>query len=411
MRGVWRIKKLVNGLKGHYKRWQKKHALNDTIVYWGNGASQIVPLETEQMEGITLQQNGAGTHRLVVYQRIGRLHKGDIVHAFFAHENGEFLGYQVRKKHDGVWNWLAEDGIWYTAREFAADDDKKKRLYQDGEHIGNMMQRGETLYLTAQWRNPANGDIMQDGYPVFSHKYMVHALGDYLGQTYSNTREALEDSYAKGYRYFEVDVERTTDGRLVLSHGWSENACKKTGMEYQPEFAKMTWELFMKQNIKGMHVMDAADLRDFMKEHPDTYFEIDFHRSKCKAKAKALVAAFADDMELLDRLLIQAGNRETFEDIDSVYHFKNYQVILRPEWVGKWEENIDFAFEKGIAAIAIRKAILEEDYIKVLRAAGFHVMIYTFHERNAQAERMFALGANTICIDHADCLEHEDKVG
>lgn len=406
------IKRIARGVRNRYKKWKKKKKIENVIVYWGNGASQIVLPEKIRMNRITVQKDGAGTHRLVVYQRVGKLHIGNVVHRFFEHEDGEFLGYHIRKKINGIWKWQAEDGAWYSSGEFAVDVSKKKRLYQDGERLKKCMRSKETLYLTAQWRNVENGDIMQDGYPIFSHKYMVHAFGDYMDQTYSNTREALEDAYTKGYRYFETDVDITTDGKLVLSHGWSESACEKTGMEYQPEFADMTWELFMKQTIKGMHVMDGADLREFMKEHPDTYFEIDFHRSRVKAKTKALVAAFEEDKDLLDRLLIQAGNRKTFDDIDKVYHFKNYQVILRPEWVDddKREDNIDFAFQKGIATIAIRKAILKEDYIKVLREAGFNVMIYTFKELDEQTERMFSLGANTVCIDHVEKLESVDKV-
>lgn len=402
MKGMWRIRRVAKRIRNQYKRWKKRHAQSDVLIYWGNGASRIIPLDAAAMDGITIQEDGAGTQRLAVYQSVGRQHSKDTVHAFYEHECGEFLGYHARKKLKGIWKWMAEDGNWYSSSELAADDSKKKRVYQNGDHIGNAQAKGETLYLIAQWRNTENGDIMQDGYQLFSHKYIVHAFGDYKGQKYSNTREALEDAHAKGYRYFETDVKVIMPERkLVLSHGWNENTCKKTGMEYKPEFENMTGELFMQQTIKGMHVMDGDDLREFMKAHPDTYFEIDLFRGKYKTKTKALLKTFEQDMELFDRMVIQTANRESFDDIDQIHHFKNYQVILRPEWIDAWEDNIDYAYENGIATIAISKARLREDYIKVLRAAGLNIMVYTFEQENEQTERLLSLGVNTICIDHA----------
>lgn len=402
MRGIWRIRRVAKRIRNQYKRWKQREAQKDLLIYWGNGASRIIPSDMAKMDGILIQENGAGMQRLSVYQSVGKRHDRDEIHEFYEHENGEFLGYHVRKKIKGIWKWMTEDGQWYSSSELAADVSKKKRVYQGGERIGDALEKGETLYLIAQWRNPINGDMMQDGYSLFCNRYLIHAFGDYKGQKYSNTREALEDAYAKGYRYFETDVKVIMPERkMVLSHGWNENTCKKTGMVYKPEFENMTGELFMQQKIKGMHVMDGDDLREFMKAHPDTYFEIDFFRGKYKTKTKALLKTFENDMELLDRMVIQTANRESFDDIDQIHHFKNYQVILRPEWVDAWEDNIDYAYENGIATIAISKARLKEDYIKVLQTAGLNVMVYTFKQKDEQTERLLSLGVNTICIDHA----------
>lgn len=41
--------------------------------------------------------------------------------------------------------------------------------------------------------------------------YAAHAFGRIDGYDYTNCKEAFEQSYAVGYRIFEVDVELTTD--------------------------------------------------------------------------------------------------------------------------------------------------------------------------------------------------------
>ncbi len=240
---------------------------------------------------------------------------------------------------------------------------------------------------------------MDAGYPVFCHTLMAHALGGIDGKCYTNTREALERSYAGGYRYFEADVALTEDGHLCLSHGWDEKSCRTTGMAYQPEFEHMTWELFRKQRIFGMHVMDVRELRAFMEAHPDTYFEIDSHRTNAAEKIRALLEAFSYDEALLGRLLIQAESRKIFKEIDAVYHFRNYQLILGKEWLEKLEEGISFALEKGIVTIAMRQALFDRVTVRTLREAGLNVMAYTIKEDRKRSRELLAMGVNTICTD------------
>lgn len=366
------------------------------VYYIGNGASDILKENVSEEEGMYIEEPGPGALRLVVTQQEARTVN---IKELFVHEEGVFLGYFLRKKTDHVWKWYAQDKKWYSTTELVQHETLEKYLFQAGEEIHRLVKNGEEACLVAQWKNKTNGEIMQDGYPIFSHKLMAHALGAYQGQTYANTREDLEYAYGLGYRYFETDVELTLDNKLVLSHGWSKKACEKTGMEYKLEFEFMTRNMFMQQNIKGMHVMDICDLREFMREHPDAYFEIDCHRKDSGRKLKVLYNEFKNDIELLDRLLIQAAMREKFKEIDDVYHFPNYQIIIRPEWIDKTEDNISYALENGIATVAIRKAILDESLIKIFKAAGLNVMIYTFPQKNKNAKRMLKLGANTVCVD------------
>ena len=53
---------------------------------------------------------------------------------------------------------------------------------------------------------------------------IAHAGGGIAGVTYSNSREALDHSYGKGLRLFEIDLNWTTDGHLVLVHDWQDSS-------------------------------------------------------------------------------------------------------------------------------------------------------------------------------------------
>jgi glycerophosphoryl diester phosphodiesterase len=50
--------------------------------------------------------------------------------------------------------------------------------------------------------------------------FIAHAGGGIDGQTYTNTLEALNTNYKKGFRCFEIDFSWTADGELVAIHDW-----------------------------------------------------------------------------------------------------------------------------------------------------------------------------------------------
>jgi glycerophosphoryl diester phosphodiesterase len=51
---------------------------------------------------------------------------------------------------------------------------------------------------------------------------IAHAGGAYHGLAYTNAREALEDNYARGARWFEMDFSRDAHGSWWAVHDWEE---------------------------------------------------------------------------------------------------------------------------------------------------------------------------------------------
>ena len=64
-------------------------------------------------------------------------------------------------------------------------------------------------------------------------KTIAHAAGEIRGLAYSNSLEALDSSYGRGYRHMEMDFSWTTDGNLVLLHDWN-LASEMFGCEPRP---------------------------------------------------------------------------------------------------------------------------------------------------------------------------------
>ena len=238
--------------------------------------------------------------------------------------------------------------------------------------------------------------------PMFSNKYLAHALGGYKGYKYLNNELALKHSARLGHKYFEIDFTLTEDGYLVPSHGWNKANAERSGLVYSPDFEHMTKDLFLKQKVHGMPTMDTETLYRYMKKHPSFYWELDLHtltKEKAIEVTQALLKDFHNDTELFDRFLVQANSPEMFEGIDSVYHFKYYQLFLKKGLpADDLDAAIDYCKSNGICSVALSAKDAKKETINLLKNNGLKILIYSLDDQK-KADHLIKLGADTICTN------------
>ncbi len=54
-----------------------------------------------------------------------------------------------------------------------------------------------------------------------NNRYIAHAGGEVNGIKSTNSKQALDENYKKGFRLFELDIIETSDGKLVAAHDWN----------------------------------------------------------------------------------------------------------------------------------------------------------------------------------------------
>ena len=166
---------------------------------------------------------------------------------------------------------------------------------------------------------------------MFDNRYLAHALGGIDGRKYLNTEKALKTAIAMGHRYFEADLQLTTDGRVVCSHGWTEEICAVSGMDYSDEFESMTRDMFLAQKVFDMPTMDLETLSEYIKRYKDFYWELDIHGvlgDEARVMIQEIKANVLDEEGTVDRVLMQVSSPEQYDAVDSVYHFKHYQYFV-----------------------------------------------------------------------------------
>ena len=145
---------------------------------------------------------------------------------------------------------------------------------------------------------------------------VAHALGRADQFTYSNTLEALEQSYEKGFRWFEVDLAFTVDGDLVCFHERYEHNIALEGRLVD----EITTDDFLSRKWKESYtLMTFRQLLEQMLERPDLVLVTD-----TKDMSREVLAALERDISAVDE-----GLRTRV--VLQMYHAEQLPLILEAE--------------------------------------------------------------------------------
>src|SRR5450631_2076103 len=92
---------------------------------------------------------------------------------------------------------------------------------------------------------------------------VAHAGGAVGGLPYTNSRQALDGSWERGFRLFEVDLSWTSDGQLVLLHDWGPTVQSVWGA---PE-GRRTLADFQALRRTGLTPLDLGGLEAWVSDH------------------------------------------------------------------------------------------------------------------------------------------------
>lgn len=161
---------------------------------------------------------------------------------------------------------------------------------------------------------------MAEGANPLPPRYIAHAGGAVKQQTYTNSLEALDENYAKGFRFFEIDFSWTADGELVAIHDW-EGALKgkfqvPQGMEVPTE--KQFLKLEMKHELTQLSLKKVLS---WANSKADAFIVTDIKDENTRALKKIAV----DFGPFMDRIIPQVYS---FKEYDEVSQLGYRDIIL-----------------------------------------------------------------------------------
>lgn len=258
----------------------------------------------------------------------------------------------------------------------------------------------------------ASGIVLAGGSRRSKYEYwwevpvIAHAGGGINGRTNTNSQEALELAVKNGHQVIEVDLSLTSDGELVLSHGWEEDSAEAREVETGvPDL-----QTFCDTRVCRKYTpVTMKDLLAWMKRHKEVYIVTDTKCEEAELRQQfgRLVELAGQDSRLLDRFVVQVYDTEMYDTIQSIYAFPNvmyatYQTADKD--LAYWNQVVEDCASRGIQAVSVSREYVStkkhpsQPYVEILKDAGLKVCVHTVNTITGM-ETLLDAGADIVMSD------------
>lgn len=194
-------------------------------------------------------------------------------------------------------------------------------------------------------------------------RYVAHAGGEVDGIRSTNSKDALDQNYKRGFRFFELDIVATLDGHLVAVHDWNMWARLTDYTGSLPP----THALFKEQKIYGDYTtLDMEGINLWFKEHPDATLITDKLNDPL---------SFADAFIDKDRLIMELFSVMAVEEASE----HGIQAMISQEpLLSLSGDKINFLIVNKVKYVALSRRIIasQTKLMLQLKEAGIKVYVY-----------------------------------
>ena len=239
-----------------------------------------------------------------------------------------------------------------------------------------------------------------EGAPLIAHAGGGIVYRNESGQreilTYTNSLEAIQSNYEKGFRVFEIDFNLTTDGYLVAAHNWNNQYGEQKSLAdftkngIREDLTSMTLDDVMEQLHVNQDMILVLDIKSYQwseEEILDRYQTI--HDT----------ALIHGGQSTLDRIVPQIYQRSEYDLIKQVYSWKNIIYTLYRDKDIPEEDVLAFARDKeDLPIITLPKSRVNAAFSQTLHAIGKKVCVYTINDLDHLPEWLNQ-GVDWFCTD------------
>ncbi|TLM97724.1 MAG: hypothetical protein FDZ75_03930 [Actinobacteria bacterium] len=264
-----------------------------------------------------------------------------------------------------------------------------------------------TAPLAAVTPDPGFRTTHPTPYSWVARGWIAHGLGGVGGKRVTNSLEAFEYNYARGYRVFEVDLVPSTDGTLVARHDWQAYLYEFLGQKVDNPYRRLSTAEFKSLKMHGTYTpLTVDDVMALMRAYPDVWLMTDTKGTTpadAQSAMRELVRAMGEDHVLAERIIVQIYNEQMLDAVNSVYPFRNivytlYQTQSSPE------QALAFARDSGIRVVALPIGMWTPA-LSGQAGGGVSLAVYTTNDR-AEADRLRGGG---VALLYSDFLPPDTK--
>ena len=154
--------------------------------------------------------------------------------------------------------------------------------------------------------------------------YVAHALGSVDGETYTNSLEAFELSYKKGFKIFEVDMVLLKDGTVFCAHDGYEERYGLDKRFRQTSYKELAGKLYLGKYTP----LNGSQLLDLLDKYKDIHIIADTKYEHIKIIEALVAEAEQKYPSVLDRLIPHISGPCELCRMNQIHQFKDYILAL-----------------------------------------------------------------------------------
>lgn len=200
-----------------------------------------------------------------------------------------------------------------------------------------------------------------------AHRLIAHALGGLQGCSYTNSREAFLENYARGFRVFEVDLLTTSDGALVAKHDWD------------VEKRKLSLQEFMTARVQGRFTpLNLDDVLILLRDHGDASLVLDIKDRFYPVLTEVVERAGHLDPNLLRRIIPQLYSERDLTWALRCYPFPSLIYTLYFTQATD-DEVVRFVKQSGVRVVTMSDTRYRPELVRRLAEQKALVYVHTIN--------------------------------
>ena len=224
---------------------------------------------------------------------------------------------------------------------------------------------------------------------IMLNKYIAHACGGINNITYSNSLEAIEQSYNLGYKFIEIDISKTNDGKYVLLHDWYNTRDKlfgKKGMISENTFLNSSM-------VNNLTQMNLDMVLKWLSGRKNIYLVSDTKNVEILEILEYINKFYPD---LKQRIIPQIY---FFEEYKKVLDMGYDHIILALYKLNNTKkEIINFISKNKLMAVSLSKKMVQDGLAFEIKKLGVDPIVYTVNDKQEE-KNLQKLGVDTFFTD------------
>lgn len=202
---------------------------------------------------------------------------------------------------------------------------------------------------------------------------IAHAGGGIDGINYSNSLEALDKNYTKGFRYFEIDFSWTSDKQLVCLHDWGKRFKKMFGYKTKRPLSLSEFKKQLEDTDK-LHPCTLDSFASWVIKHPD---------------AKIITDVKYDNLDAI-KLISEKYPTIKNQLIPQFYQPNEYQVLkgmgfddliwILYQYRGSLKSVVKLVKNMELMAVSIRSHQAKTKSMQKLKKNDVNLFVYTINK-------------------------------